>query len=116
MNQPSTHPLQSLMQDLQNRQQGLGEQLRTFQALQEEIAALQRRAPQDAQARQRLDRLGRAMQGELAPLNQKLSQCVESLQGNFKSLEESLKRAGEGASGKPAAPRKTGPQLGRTFI
>ncbi|MEJ8673895.1 hypothetical protein [Chromobacterium amazonense] len=116
MSQTAIHPLQHLMQDLQKRQQGLGEQLQAFQLLQQEIAALKQRAPQDAQARQRLERLSRAMQGELAPLNQRLSQCVESLQGNFKSLEASLKQAGSGGTDKPTATRKAGPMLGRNFI
>lgn len=116
MSQASPHPLQLLMQDLQKRQLSLGEQLQAFQVLQQEISSLKERAGQDAQARQRLERLSRAMQGELAPLNLRLSQCVESLQGNFKSLEESLKHAGNGEADKPATPRKTGSSLGRTFI
>ncbi len=116
MNPSAASQLQHLMQDLQKRQQGLGEQLQAFEALQAEIVTLKQKAPNDTQSRLRLERLSRAMQGELAPLNQKLSQCMESLQGNFKSLEESLKPTGVGETKKSATPRKVSPLLGRRFI
>lgn len=116
MNSSSASQLEHLMQDLQKRQQGLGKQLQAFEALQEEIVTLRKKAPNDTQSRLRLERLSRAMQGELAPLNQKLSQCMESLQGNFKSLEESLKPTGVGEAKKSTAPRKVSPLLGRRFI
>lgn len=117
MTTPQPTPLQHLMRDLQQRQKGLGEQLQAFEALQQEIAQLQQRAPHDAQARQRLNRLARAMQNEFAPLNQRLMQCAESLQGKVQALEASLRGAGNMAPDQPAVTRKRGAKLfGRAFI
>ncbi|MBT2869659.1 hypothetical protein JQK19_20730 [Chromobacterium violaceum] len=112
MTTPSTTQLAQLMQDLQQRQRGLGEQLQTFEALQQEIAQLQRLAPRAPKARQRLDKLERAMRGDLAPVKQRLDLCVDKLQGSFRELEASLKQTGSADT----APRRTRPMAARQFI
>ena len=110
-------PMQHLMRDLQQRQQGLGEQLQAFETLQQEIAQLQRRAPNDAQARRRLSRLSCAMQSEFAPLNQRLQHFAQSLHTQLESLEVSLCGAGNPAT-RPsgAVSKRKASLLGRAFF
>lgn len=116
MNPTSLHPLQSLMEDIQVRQKKLGEQMLLFQTLQQEISELRTKAPQSPLARQRLERLTQVMEGELAPVRLRLSECMNSLQSNFVSLESSLKNAGQVPAEKPAVTEKKAPFLGRQFI
>ncbi|WP_175007383.1 hypothetical protein [Burkholderia lata] len=105
------------MQDLQQRQLELGEQLQAFEALQQEIAKLQQHAPHDAQIRQRLNRLSRAMRNELDPMNKRLQHCAESLMDKFLTLEVLLRSTGNDAAGQPAAAHNRSPKLlGRAFI
>ncbi|AKM48563.1 Secretion protein [Edwardsiella anguillarum] len=115
MSQHAIHPLLQLMQDLQRRQRKLGEQIDSFHALQQEIAALHERAPRDPQARQRLERFSHAMREEIAPLRQQLDSSISRLQTHFSALGATLR---QGAGQAPSRPGGAGhsPAIGHDFI
>lgn len=108
--------LKNLMRDMQRRQQQLGVQLNVFNALQEEIAELQRRATSDLSARKRLLQLERAIGHDIEPLGQRIHACVDQLQRNFKSLEASLQSIGKAGAQKPAEIKTSFPLLEKNFI
>ncbi|MGQ5524515.1 hypothetical protein ACUHMQ_14820 [Chitinimonas sp. PSY-7] len=108
--------LKQMMQDLQTRQQALGEQLAMFNSLQEEVAALRKKAQTDPVAQSRLTKLKNAMQGELGTLNQRINDGVEQLQSHFQSLEQSFRHNGEGAATSATVPHLAKSKIGRQFI
>ncbi|MBC8642977.1 hypothetical protein IAG25_40200 [Caballeronia sp. EK] len=108
-------PLAHLMQDMQKRQEELGARLKEFEGLRQEILQLQERAPHDAQARQRLDRLSQFIQGEFVPLNEKLQKHAEKLNGELQKLEASFRGTADQGSGSTQQTR-TSTRTRRTFI
>lgn len=117
MTAQATTPIQHFIRDLQKRQQSLGEQMQAFELLQQEIARLQQRAPQDAQARQRLIRLSYAMQNEFVPLHQRLQHCAQNLYSQLEALEASLRNTGSPTTKQAlAASKRASPLLGRAFF
>ncbi|MFM0515191.1 hypothetical protein [Paraburkholderia sp. RL17-373-BIF-A] len=107
--------LQHLMNDLHQREKALAKQLVAFEALRQDVVALQRRSPTDAQARQRLDGLSRAMGGELAPMNERLRQCAEKLMAELQVLEAVFQAGAGAATGKAESKRKSS-QRGQKYI
>ncbi|MBJ7263176.1 MAG: DUF3958 family protein [Burkholderiaceae bacterium] len=109
--------IQKFMRDLNKRQQELGEQLQAFETLQQEIARLKQLAPNDIQARQRLNRLSGVMQRDFAPLYQRFQHCAQSLHSQLESLEVSLRNAERPVSEQATAvSRRKSPLVGRAFF
>ena len=112
----SASALKHMMQDLQMRQQALGEQLAMFNSLQQEVESLRKKAQTDPVAQSRLNKLKNAMQGELGTLNQRINDGLDKLQSNFQMLEQSFKQSGEGAAKPSTVPHLAKSTVGRQFI
>lgn len=105
-----------MIQDMQKRQKDIAEQMKDFNALQEEIAELKRRAPNDASARSRLEKLAHALKGELAPLNARVLQCANRIEKNMETLKTSLKATDQRSDEESAPKMKAGGALTKSFF
>ncbi|MEN8617872.1 hypothetical protein [Shewanella baltica] len=91
--------IKSVMQDLQQRKAALGEHLKEFQSLQEEINLLVERSDRDPEALAKLIKLTNAFPGGFELQQDTVMNKVSELESNFKSLETQFNLLGQIESG-----------------
>ena len=91
--------IKSVMQDLQQRKAALGEHIKEFQALQEEINLLVERSDRDPEALAKLIKLKNAFPGGFESQQNTVMNKVSELEHQFKSLETQFNLLGKIESG-----------------
>ncbi|MCU7986210.1 hypothetical protein [Shewanella sp. SW24] len=91
--------IKSVMQDLQQRKAALGEHIKEFQALQEEINLLVERSDRDPEALAKLIKLKNAFPGGFELQQNTVMNKVSELEHHFKSLETQFNLLGKIESG-----------------
>ncbi|MBP7662388.1 MAG: hypothetical protein KA770_00795 [Shewanella sp.] len=91
--------IKSVMQDLQQRKAALGEHIKEFQALQEEINLLVERSDRDPEALAKLIKLKNAFPGGFELQQNTVMNKVSELEHYFKSLETQFNLLGKIESG-----------------
>lgn len=91
--------IKSVMQDFQQRKAALGEHIKEFQALQEEINLLVERSDRDPEALAKLIKLKNAFPGGFELQQNTVMNKVSELEHHFKSLETQFNLLGKIESG-----------------